>query len=245
MISICMLTLNRFHVTVRVLNENRKHLAGFGDVEFLIADNGSEDDRIVHWTRDFLKPAYHRVNSENEGVARSFNQLMLRAKGEYICLVGNDIRMPPRWAKTFLGWAQCVPEAGIIGMQCTQPTPPLTAYKGVGAYFLDGKIDKVFGNMFFSRSVLDKVGGFCEEFHPYGLEDSDFNNRVTMAGLKSFYIPNAKTYHVCEDSGTDSDYRRMKDESLTRGLDVLGKRLAKQKETGIFLEPLPELRDPL
>jgi GT2 family glycosyltransferase len=241
-----MITLDRFDVTPAVLANNIQH-SGHEDGELLIADNGSTDKRIVEFVQDQVKPAYHRVNSVNEGVGRAFNQLFLRSTGEYICLLGNDILLPPNWAKTMIAYLDNIPNPGICGIDWGHSgMPPIDRKFGVVAHWLTPVLDKVFGVCMFKRHLIEELGFFCDAFYPYGLEDSDFNNRVNLAGFNSFYVPNTilKSNHIVHDVGEDSDYRRMKDESLTRNAQLMGERVKNYHEIGIR-ETLPTLRDPL
>lgn len=242
MISFCMLNIDRFDVMPKVLDSNISS-SGVPIYELLFCDNGSTDKRSI----DFLeskRPQYFRKNSRNEGVAHAFNQLLIRANGDYICLMGNDIRMPEVWAKTAIEYLEKVPYAGIAGFQCTAEMPPISTRGNITAHFLNQRIDKVFGTMVFKRKILEYVGGFCEKFEIYGCEDSDFNNRINKAGLQSFYIPGAQSHHLVNDVGTNGEYRKMKNEALTKNMTILGERM-KWVDEGNFFEPLPEMRDPI
>jgi GT2 family glycosyltransferase len=252
-ISICAITIDRYEISTQCIGEN---IINCGvpreDIELLVADNGSTDKRIIEYVQS-LKPGYHRLNSSNEGVSRAFNQLMNRAMGDYICLIGNDIKLPTGWLDAMVAYAEVVPNSGIIGIKCTAELPPLTVKKDHFAYnraahYLDAKYDKVFGTMLFSRKVLSTVGGFHEGFHPYGLEDSDFNNRVNLAGFQSLYLPEAAWWsnHIGSDVGNGTDYRKMKDESLSSNSVLFGERHAAYLNRSLpIYEPLPSLKDPI
>ncbi len=243
LISMLLLTIDRFEITKIVLEKN---LAGCLDypVELLVADNGSKDRRVIDYIASHPRLAYHRINSQNEGVSRSLNQLMIRAKGEYIAQIGNDIECPHGWLHEFIQYAKAVPRPGLIGMKCTAEMPPCIHKFGVNAHFLDAKWDKVFGPTFYRRDLLDDVGGYCEEYHPYGLEDSDFNNRINVAKYNSLYVPTMVSIHHGDDVGQTSEYRKMKDASLQHGLGVHSKRVPNYARLGYY-EPLPELREPI
>lgn len=246
MTSLLMLTIDRSDTTSSVLSRNLA-VAQRTDYELLVADNGSKDKKIIGYVAS-LNPSYHRLNSKNEGCARAFNQLFLRAEGNFICLMGNDIVLPGGWLDTFVKYYEEAKARGIkpglIGFKCATTLPPFTAMKGLKAHWLDPINDKVFGVTFFHREVLETIGGFCEDFFPYGLEDSDFNNRVNLAGFKSFYIPGMESIHVGGDVGEDSEYRKMKDKSLSDNLPILSKRISEYKTKGVF-EKLPPMRAPL
>jgi GT2 family glycosyltransferase len=253
-ISILSLTMNRFDAVKQCYGDNINNCGVHCDnpLELLVADNGSSDQRVIDYIASF-HPAYHRLNKVNEGVGRAFNQLLVRCTGDFICLMGTDIKMQPGWLEELLKYADAVPNAGIIGIKCTAQIPEMTTRQDkygrpCHAHYLDAKFDKVFGTMFFSRHVLETVGGFHEGFHPYGFEDSCLNNRVNLAGFTSLYVPGSawQSTHIGEDCADKSDYRRMKDESLARNLSLFGKRSQAYKDrTLAIFEPLPAPRPPL
>lgn len=244
MISLCMLTIDRFEITKKTFLQN---WANIGDVqaEMLVADNGSKDQRIVDYFKD-LNIAYHRVNKQNEGVSRAFNQLFLRAKGDVIVLMGNDITLPKGWGKELYKYCMTPKlKMGLVGIQCTVHVNCLSGRNGVIAHWIDPKIAGsmgVFGVTAFNRNFLEDVGGFCELFHPYGGEDSDLNYRALAAGYNCCYVPNMKSEHLGEDAGQDSEYRKMKDQSLKDNYKVMKSRVIGPNQYKI---PLPEMKAPL
>lgn len=216
----------------------------------MVTDQGSTDGVISYIAS--LGVDYHRLNKFNEGIGRSLNQMMARARGDYICLAGTDILNKPGWLRELVNYAEAVPNAGIVGIKCTAQIPDLSTRQDVHgrpchAHYLTPEVDKVFGTMLFSRKVLDTVGGFWEELHPYGFEDSDFNNRVTLAGFTSLYVPSSHwtSTHVADDVGAGTDYRKMKDDSLRINLGRFGERHAQflAKTLPVYCR-LPSLRSP-
>ena len=244
MISILFMTKDRPEETRRTLEQNLRNTGVDEPVELLWCDNGSTETSVHDIVKSF-NPSYSRLNKENEGVARGFNQLYLRAKGDWIVLMGNDVLMPKGWLNEMLKYGKFVPKPGLIGIKCTAQIPVLSYKFACFAHFLDDKCDKVFGVTMFHRAVVEHLGLFCERFHPYGLEDSDFNNRVNRAGYNSLYVPDShfQSTHIGNDVGHANKYRKMKDESLTHGLSVLGERIAMYPTN--LVEPLPPMREPL
>lgn len=248
-ISLCLLTLDRHDSTRRTLDHNLARMQNFQGCEWelLWADQNSKDRRVISLI-DSYKPAYARINRQNEGVAKAQNQLMLRATGDWIMFFPNDILLPDGWLQHMLYWAGLVKNPGLVGIHCVADLPPLSTMEGVNgpveAHFLNPVIDKVFGVMFFHRSIIEKIGAHYEGFGVYGLEDSDWNNRITRAGFQSFYIPGLKSEHLCDDVGDKTEYRKMKDESMALNTAILGERMGQYATKGFF-EPWPEKRDPL
>jgi len=237
--------MDRYEETKRTLDVNLSNHGAEVEIELLWCDNGSQDPRMFTLV-DKYKPAYFRGNKTNEGVARGFNQLYLRSGGDYIVLMGNDIVMPKGWLKEMIAYADFVPKSGLIGVKCTAEIPILSSKFNCFGHFLDQKIDKVFGDTLFRRELVEDLGLFCEQFDVYGLEDSNFNDRVNLAGYNSLYVPNMVSDHIGGDVGTASDYRKMKDQSLHANAAIFG-RLREEMRTGArsLREPLPEPRDPL
>jgi len=236
-LSILALTIDRFDISSEIIPDTALK-SGIPGRELLIADNGSTDKRIIEEMAKQPELTYHRLNSTNEGVGRAFNQLMLRAKGEYIALIGNDILMQNNWAKEAIEYWEKIKMPGIAAIHCVQELPPLNE-EGVHAS------DKVFGTWIFHRSLLQTIGYFHEGYFPYGLEDTDFNLRSHFKGLTNFYVPNQKAIHVGHDVDEKSDYRAMKNKSLEDNYQLLLARTEKIVSGEIYYEMPPVLRDPL
>lgn len=237
-LSICAITLDRFDISSEVIPDTLAK-CGVGDVELLVCDNGSEDKRIIESIAKIPELTYHRINSQNEGVGRAFNQLMLRAKGEYIALIGNDILMQNGWAKDAIACLKRVPDSAISAIHCVEQLPPITMY---GVH----ESDKVFGPWIFNRDLLEKIGFFHEGYFPYGLEDTDFCLRSYFSALKNFYVPNQSAKHIGHDVDENSEYRKMKNKSLEDNYQLLLRRthLLINANAPTF-EEAPPMRDPL
>jgi GT2 family glycosyltransferase len=136
--------------------------------------------------------------------------------------IGNDIRLPHNWLKTFVQYAeQLEDKAGVIGID----------WRGLDyqTVYLEGKngnmlptwsSTNVFGDMFITQTLRDKIGDFCEEYGVYGLWDSDYSIRATTAGFNNFYLPNIRSHHFGNDVGEQTEYRKMKDESLAKAQPI-------------------------
>lgn len=246
-VSICFMTMDRYDFTKRTLERNLFNHGFIGDIELLWCDNGSKDHRIFDLAKKF-EPHHFRDNKINEGCAKGFNQLMLRSTGDYIVLMGNDVLMPPDWLNEMVKYANHVPNSGFIGIKCSAPIPPMSYKFGCHGHFLNDEINRVFGVTLFRREIFEKLGGFNEEFGNYGLEDSEFNIRVNLAGYNSLYVPSTffKSEHIGEDVGQDTEYRKMKWDEIAKN-DPIFNRLIPEYVAGtksVFLTK-PEMRDPL
>jgi len=92
-ISIIMPVHNELEYTKKCIDSIKKN-SGNIEFEIIIIDNASEDG-----TKDFLKKetVKYIYNKENIGVARSWNQGINIATGEYLCIINNDILVCKNW----------------------------------------------------------------------------------------------------------------------------------------------------
>ena len=208
MVSIIMITIDRYEQTKKTLDKVLNN-TGYKDFELLVADNGSKDERIIEYIKS-LKPAVHLINGENRGVARTLNQLILRARGDLIVHIGNDISMTDGWMKVLVECHKAIPNSGIVGVHTVEELYPGQEINGVKVH--TGK--RIFGTKMFSRKLIDKIGYYREDYHPYGMEDSDIALRSHYSGFINYYAPFIRGIHEGHDCGQQTDYRKSKNESL-------------------------------
>lgn len=247
MISILMLSMDRFELLEQTLPKN---LANCGaPFELLICDNGSTDPRVIPFLES-MGATHIRNNSKNEGISKAFNQLYLRSHGSVIALMSNDILWPDKWGHKALN---CVSDlkalnikSGLMGIEwCADHVPPLTYKEGHKCHWLNDKLNRIFGPTMLTRSMVEDIGLFYEGFDVYGLDDSELNERVTRSGYNSFYIPGLKSTHIGNDVGIDTEYRRNKDRSMERNLQIFWQRVEHFNNGGSLKAELPPLREPL
>lgn len=249
-ISLMMLTIDRFEVTVQtfrqVMEAARVNLHPTAQLELLVCDNGSLDKRLVSF---FANQGchYQRINMRNEGVGKAFNQLFLRSTGKFCAFIGNDIEMPAGWLNAAIQMLTWVPKPGLIGFDWGHGhTPPMSKKFNIDAHWLTPTLNRVFGNWVFRRELVEDMGLFHEGYGPYGIEDSDVNERANRLGYNSCYLPNMRSRHVVWDNGQQTEYRKMKDKSLSDNCTIFGERLkAWDAGTLPLREPLPPMRDVL
>ena len=114
LVSVFSLTIDRYELTKETITKNFERAKQFAPIEWLVADNGSKDRRVVEFVARHPLLAYHRVNSKNEGVSHAFNQLYLRSKGEYLCFMGSDLELPEGWLQEMLGYLRTGPNIGMV-----------------------------------------------------------------------------------------------------------------------------------
>jgi glycosyltransferase involved in cell wall biosynthesis len=254
LVSLLLNTIDRYDLTVRCVGGALAN-CGYSPVELLVCDNGSRDYRVTDWLLK-LNSAYLRINEKNEGCAQMHNQMLLRAAGQYFCLLDNDIELYPGWLSDLVDSYRRMEDAYIAGIV----RPP-----GIAAIYTTGlspeqhpadclpggmvfhpapppKQDAAFGTRLFDRVVLGRVGYFCEDYGTYGLCDNEYNSRVYSSGFINYYIDGPPANHLGVDVGENSEYRRMKDESLRIAAPKLNANLKRYEETGDYYLPAPEMR---
>lgn len=230
-LSVLTVTMDRYdllHYAVEAMDK-----AGV-PVRWLVWDNGSADARVAECVKANL-PEYFRENKENIGYAKAVNQLILRTKTRYMCILDPDIEMPGGWGRELIRANKAIPDSGITGVHCIEKLHPAQPVNGISVCLGD-----VFGAKFFSRDVVDKVGYLCEDYGLYGLEDRDYLVRVKMAGLRSYYLAGLSSTHRGDDCGQQTQYRKHKWDALKKAHPSMERNLARYNSTGVYYVAPPE-----
>lgn len=184
--------------------------------EVLIADDGSKEDTkemIESYQAKSLIPIKH-IWQEDQGyrLARSRNQAILNASGEYIIIVDGDMILSPTFIKDHLKFAKkgSFNQGGrillnesetqsILQTHCLQKAFEKKTFKNTRISFLSKMIfslsltrknaiskDKFLPvrgcNMAFYKEDAMKINGFNQDFVGWGREDSEFVVRFLNAG---------------------------------------------------------------
>jgi len=119
----------------------------------------------------------------NKSFSNSMNAGIKQAKGDFVCVIGNDV-FPTKnnWLK------RLIKDAKQTDAFITSPINDKTTLKN---YRLEHLYDKLHVAGFFpavcwvmSRECIDKVGLFDEDYEGGTYEDNDYMRRVELAGGK-------------------------------------------------------------
>lgn len=238
-VSLLFVTMDRYDLTVRCLTQALER-AGYSNYEILSVDNGSQDSRVPNWVES-LAPSYlvyHRRNKENQGYGPMLNQMLLRASGEFICIIDPDLELPNNWLSTLVACNEAIPNSGISGIHCVQSKHQERLINGYRVF--PGAA--VYGVKFFRASLLSTVGYYNEHIAPvYGNEDTDMNYRMDTLGLLNYYVDLPSAVHAGEDVAEQSDYRKMKWTELYATVPRMKAEWARYKMDGYYIPP-PQLR---
>lgn len=177
------------------------------------------------------------ITIDRKGIAAAINEGIIQARGhDAIVTMANDILMPDGWLAAMVQAAQAIPNTGMCGIHCVESLPPLQEINGVKVHVNDA----AFGNCLIPFHAISTVGYFNEGHDPYGMQDSDYGIRLKMAGFVSYYLSGLRSRHIGHDVGSDTPYRKMKDE----GLALAGKNWAewtkRYAESGDYVINYPE-----
>jgi glycosyltransferase involved in cell wall biosynthesis len=168
----------------------------FRDFELIVIDDGSTDGslRILedYRARD---PRIRVISRENRGIAKTFNELIGYAQGEYVAGNGQDDIYPPERLAFQVAWLRANPEhAALCGAFSTiDSSGRVVANLPCGAEAIEitdelrnGVVRTHLSTYAFRTELLVRVGGFREYFE--SAEDVDLQLRVGEAG-RIGYVP--------------------------------------------------------
>lgn len=221
---------NREDLTRNCLATLRPTLAGAGDGEIIVVDNGSRPETAAvlaefPWVRVIR-------NEENRGFAAACNVAARAAAGRYIVHLNNDTVGLDGWLMRLLARLE-EPGVGIAGARLLFPNDTLQhagvllapfrlGADGLGPYhhlwtergnlpaaMVPRDFEAVTGAcMATPRELFLELGGFDETFWN-GNEDVDYCFQVRARGLRVTYEPSAVLYHYESQSGAQRKRRLM------------------------------------
>ena len=230
-VSILILTLDRYWLT-RYCIENAIAASGHEDLEILILDNGSTDQRVVDWGKSIA--TNHFTETENIGVSRGYNKLLKEATGDYICTISNDMLLSQDWLKQMVHYNQIVGCSGITAIHCLLDKGKV-GQRPHGIYMPETGL--VYSNWLWNRKLIKSIGGF-NPVYIYGCDDSEYCFRAKAMGYANYYIPFAYCLHMGDDMGETSDYRKMKTAQLAQAEAILKQEVTRMREQNNYYIPL-------
>ncbi|MCF8347497.1 MAG: glycosyltransferase family 2 protein [Bacteroidales bacterium] len=213
LVSIITVNYNQSEVTCALLESLNK--TTYPNLEVIVVDNNSTEDNP-----DIIKERYPNIvfikNPINYGFAAGNNFGLMRAKGEYVFLLNNDIEVPPSFIEPLVDKLKQHPEIGAVSpkikfyyqpdtLQFAGYTPfhPVTMRntaigyweKDKGQYNEDRETPFTHGAaMMVPMRVVKEVGLMSYIFFLY-YEEADWCARIAKAGYKMYYVHNSHVLH--------------------------------------------------
>jgi len=185
-VSIIVPVHNELEYTKKCIESIKKNSENI-NYEIIIIDNGSRDE-----TGDFIKGIGCRYiyNNENIGVAKAWNQGIKNSKGDFVCIINNDIIVCKDWLLNFLKFYKAKENIGILSPATREGQLNYNFEKYSEDFIKKMKNIKKKGFcgwcMFIKKDRLGKIGLFSEEYETGIGEDTDFYLRLKFAGFESF-----------------------------------------------------------
>jgi GT2 family glycosyltransferase len=165
-------------------------------ISVIIVDNASSDG-----TKEYLKTLKDTesckfrliFNDKNKGFITGANQGLAVSDAPYVCFANNDLIFGKGWLDEILSIFNKYGQLGILNPSSNS----LGVDRNIDISRFSGRfIEMPFCSgfcMVIKREVLNRLGGFSEEYAPMFFEDSDLSMRAIKAG---YLIGNAKGSYV-------------------------------------------------
>lgn len=219
-VSIIIPVYGQLAYTLNCLDSLIGHQTGYR-FEILIGDDGSPDDSGLHLPN--LLDVTHVRHSQNKGFIRNCNSVAERARGHYVVMLNNDVRVVAGWLDELIGSFALFPKAGLVGSKLFYPDGSLQEAGGIiwqdgsawnygrdddpnrPQYAYARQVDYISGaSIAVPTDLWQSLGGFDEAYVPAYCEDSDLAFRIRDAGHEVWMQPLSRVIHYeGKTSGTD------------------------------------------
>ncbi|RLE13342.1 glycosyltransferase family 2 protein [Candidatus Aerophobetes bacterium] len=194
-VSIIIPTYNRGYILEKCLKALFNQVYPKDRYEIILVDDGSTDgtDRMVASLNPPCRLKYLK-NEKRIGQPKSRNKAIREARGEVIISTDSDIIVVPDFISQHISFHKKYKDIMVKGelIQISNLNQVGKKKKGI----LDISFSSFdTANVSVKKEHLIKVGGFDEDFLPYGFEDLELGYRLRKLGLKPKKNPLALGYH--------------------------------------------------
>lgn len=192
-LSVVIATKDRAAYLERALESFGKQI-GAPSFEVVVVDNGSTDTTRALTERARTEQSYPVTYvyeaQPNRGAAR--NRGIATAQGHLVLFCDDDIYAPPGFlaahdaAHTLSNFVVSGPIINVPGY-AVRPRPTFANYSRAFFCTCNVSVPKV---------AVDALGGFDEEFHLYGWEDTELGVRLREHGMRAKFAWDAYIWHI-------------------------------------------------
>ena len=193
----------------------------YGNVELLVVDDGSTDDSVERIRRLQQQHGFDFLVQKNQGLSRTLNDSIARARGDLVVSFGSDDVMLPERLALQVAYMQGKPEVGICagnieeidaqGVSRGAPRKLAQRRLDFEDVFLNRKPGAPAPTLMFRREALEKVGGFDPQIR---LEDLYIQLKITRAGYFVDILAEVLALYRVHGTNTYKNYRFMVDNVL-------------------------------
>lgn len=226
-VSFIISVFDQLDYTKRCLSCLEKTLKDKLTYEVLIVDDGS-DEETIHYLHSLKDPHHVTFNSERKGFAKNNNLAASHAKGEYLCLLNNDVFVEGDWLLPMIKVFEEKENVGVVGN--VQRLAFSKKYDHMGVVFGPLGNPRHYGQGFYHRPFKGEIkqwsavtaacclvrskdfleiGGF-DEIYINGCEDVDLCLRYNRNGCRNFIAHDSIVTHV---KGASEGRKRFNDQN--------------------------------
>lgn len=226
-VSFIISVFDQLDYTKRCLSCLEKTLKDKLTYEVLIVDDGS-DEETIHYLHSLKDPHHVTFNSERKGFAKNNNLAASHAKGEYLCLLNNDVFVEGDWLLPMIKVFEEKENVGVVGN--VQRLAFSKKYDHMGVVFGPLGNPRHYGQGFYHRPFKGEIkqwsavtaacclvrskdfleiGGF-DETYINGCEDVDLCLRYNRNGCRNFIAHDSIVTHV---KGASEGRKRFNDQN--------------------------------
>lgn len=206
--SIIILTYNQLDYTKKCIESIRKYTAP-DTYEIIVVDNNSTDG-TVEWLgqqQDILCIS----NSENKGFALGCNQGILKAQGNTILLLNNDVVVTQNWLTNMVASLYSRDDIGAVCPVtnfCSYYQSIPVSYKSLdemqefasnhnksNSALWEERLKLVAFCMLLKKEVIHEIGLLDKRFFPANYEDDDYSFRIRFAGYRLMLCKDTFVHH--------------------------------------------------
>ncbi len=192
-VSVIVPTYNRATLLRQLLESLREQTYPDNCFEVIVVDDGSTDNtrEVVEYFTTSVPFPIRYFRQSRKGPAAARNLGIRHSRGDIIAFVDSDVTVAKDWLSNAVRYFLTSNVDGVEGRTgpCGTETPfAHRAYNLRGGQFLTC-------NIFYTKAILQQVGGFDESFRAPHREDSDLAWRVLDAGGHILFGPDVVAFH--------------------------------------------------
>ncbi len=181
LVSIIIPTLNRYSYLDNVLNDLEKQ--DYDNFEVIICDQSTPVNKEFYEKR---KLNLILIEQEEKALWLARNRSIIAAKGEYVALSDDDMRISPDWISMHL---KCIDYFNVDISAGTFVPENVDVTKNKASFHWASHFST--NNVLLKKEVFQKVGLFDRQFEKLRMGDGEFGMRCYMNGLTSISNPAA------------------------------------------------------
>jgi glycosyltransferase involved in cell wall biosynthesis len=213
-ISVVICTYNRAHLLEIALESLGTQTVDHGAFEIVVVNNNCTDatERVA---REFMKRhANCRITYEDmQGLSHARNRGFKEARGKYVAYTDDDAKASPNWVEEMLAFIERNPDVEVFGgpyyeyslQQLPEWLPSQIRSHTLGDIEHELNPDEwLHGcNMVFTKSILERYGGFKPAFGMNGKtigygEETELLLRIRKDTTNVFYVPTMYVEHLTD-----------------------------------------------